>query len=80
MKVTEDHVKELAGSNELIKKDFNIDRDSIPFDRQKEIFNKLVEEKFYESQNSKENINPNNLVCDFKTEGISPKHFSNDKI
>ena len=30
MKVLEEHGKQLAESNELVKKDFNIDRDSIP--------------------------------------------------
>ena len=31
----EDHGKQPFKSNELIKKDFNIDRDSIPFEEQK---------------------------------------------
>ena len=32
-------------SHELIKKDFNIDRDSIPLKEQKEIFNEVIEER-----------------------------------
>ena len=38
----------LAESNQLIKKDFNINRDSIPLNEQKKMFNKFVEEKSYE--------------------------------
>ena len=33
----EDHVKQLVESNELIKMDFNIDRDSISHEEQKNI-------------------------------------------
>ena len=32
IKAIEDHRKQLVESNELIKKDFNIDEDSIPFE------------------------------------------------
>ena len=35
IKTIEDHGKQLAESNELIYKGFNIDRDSVPFDEQK---------------------------------------------
>ena len=48
----------------LLKKDFNIDRDSIPLEKKKILFNEFVEEKSYEFQNLKEKINPNNLTCD----------------
>ena len=44
IKAIEDHGKQLVESNEFIKKDFNIDRDSIPLEEQKNIFNELVEE------------------------------------
>ena len=37
------------------------------------LFNELVEEKSYEYQNSKEKINPNNLIYKYETEGRSPK-------
>ena len=40
MKAIEDHVKQLVASDELIKKDFNINNDSVPFEK---LFNKLVE-------------------------------------
>ena len=66
--------KKLAGSNELIKKDFNINRDSVPLDEEK--FNRLAEEKSYEFQNLKEKINPNNLIYKYKTVGRSPKDLS----
>ena len=64
----------MAGSNELIKKDFNIDSDSVPLDEEK--FNRLVEEKSYEFQNLKEKINPNNLIYKYKTVGRSLKDLS----
>ena len=50
IKVIGDHGKQLAESNELIQKYFNIDRDSIPFDEQRKIFNELVGERSLESK------------------------------
>ena len=44
---------------------------------QKNIFNELVEEKFYEFQDLREKINPNNLIYKCKSEERSPKDFSN---
>ena len=41
------------------------------------MFNERVEKKSFKFQNLKEKINPNNLIYKFKTEGISPKDFSN---
>ena len=42
IKSIQDHRKQLAGSNELIKKDFNIDRDSTPLEeRQKYLIDLL---------------------------------------
>ena len=35
VRTIEDHGKQLVESNELIKNDFNIDRNSIPLDEQK---------------------------------------------
>ena len=63
-------------SNEVIKKDFNIDRDSIPFEEQKKIFNRLVGEKSYTIHNLKGKINPINLIYKYKIEGRSSKDFS----
>ena len=57
----------MSESNELIKKDFNIDNDSIPLDEQKK-FSRLVEEKSYEFQDLKEKNYPNNLISNNKTE------------
>ena len=37
IKATEDHGKQLVEANELIKRGFNIERDSIPIDEQKNI-------------------------------------------
>ena len=54
IKVLEDHGKQLIESNERIKKDFNIDRDSLLFhEQQQKIFNRLAEEKSYEFNNLK---------------------------
>ena len=44
IKAVEDHGKQLVESNELIKKDFNINRVSVLFDEQRKIVNELVEE------------------------------------
>ena len=53
---SEEHGKQLVESNELVKKDFNIDRDSIPPEKQKTIFNEIVEERIFEFQNLKKII------------------------
>ena len=42
----------------------------------KKIFNKFVEEKSHKFQNLKEKINHENLIYNYKTEGKSPKDFS----
>ena len=51
IKATEDHGVQLMESNELIKKHFNIDRDSIPLKEQIEIFNEVIEERSSEFGN-----------------------------
>ena len=48
MKAIEDYGKQLVESNEIVKKGFNIDRDRVPVEEQKQIFNELVEKKSYE--------------------------------
>ena len=53
IKAIADHGKQLVEPNEPIKKDFNIDRDSIPHEKQTKIFNELVEKKSFEFQNFK---------------------------
>ena len=50
IKEIEDHRKEFVKCNELMKKDFNIEKDDIPLEKQKEIFNKLFAEKSFEFQ------------------------------
>ena len=45
VKAIEDYERQLLESNELTKKDFSIDRDSIPLKEQNKIFNALVEER-----------------------------------
>ena len=61
IKAIEDHRKQLVESNELIKKDFNINRDIVPY-------------KFH---NLEKKINPDDLIYKYKTEGRSPKDFRN---
>ena len=74
--------------NEVIKKGFNVDRDSIPHEKQKKIFNKLEkgllnfiilkkELVLIIFHNLEKAINLNNLTHMYKTEGIIPKDFSN---
>ena len=65
-------------SNELVTKDFNVDRDSIPFDEQKkEIFNELVGERSSEFKDLAEKLNPDNLIYRYKNEATSAKDFRN---
>ena len=66
MRANKDNGKQLVESNELIKKDFNIDKDGIPLEKQKNIFNELVEKNPAEFQNLKEKINPKNLIYRYK--------------
>ena len=56
----------MTESIELVKIDFNIDRDSIPFDEQRKIFNELNEERSSEFKNFEKIINPDNLICEYK--------------
>ena len=48
MKGIKDHGKQLIEYNEFIKKDFNVDRDSIPLEEQKKVFNELIEKRSFE--------------------------------
>ena len=55
----EDHGQQLVEYNELIKKDFNIDRDSMSYVEQKKVFNKVVRERSSEFYNLEKRINCN---------------------
>ena len=68
IKAFEDRGQQLTESNELLKKYFNIQRDNIPLEEQKNILHRLVEEKSCEFQNLKVKISPNNLTYKYKTE------------
>ena len=48
MKGIKDHGKQLIEYNEFIKKDFNVDRDSIPLEEQKKVVNELIEKRSFE--------------------------------
>ena len=58
-KPLEDHGQQLVEYNELIKKDFNIDRDSMSYVEQKKVFNKVVRERSSEFYNLEKRINCN---------------------
>ena len=72
IKVIKDHGKQFAESNEKIL----LSTEIVHHLMNKEKFNKLVEEKYYEFQNLKEKINPNNLIYNYKTEGKISTDFS----
>ena len=48
--------------------DFNVDRDSIPLEEQKNVFNELVEEKASEFKNLQKRIDADNLIYKYKNE------------
>ena len=77
IKAIEDDEKQLVESNELIKKDFNIDRDSTPFDEQKKIFNELGEERSSEFKDLENRTNPDNLIYKYNNESASRRDFRN---
>ena len=67
----------MVESNELVKNVFNFDKDNIQFYEQWKMFNELVKEGSSEFMNFEKRINPDNLVYQYKTEGIPPKTFGN---
>ena len=62
IKAVEVHLKQLVESNKVIKKNFNINRDSTPLEEQKKIFNELITERSSEHWNLEERINSDNLI------------------
>ena len=46
----------MVESNEIAKKDFDTDTDSVPLEERKEISNELIEENSYEFHDLKEKI------------------------
>ena len=74
IKEIEYHGKQIIESNELIKKDFNIDRDGVPLNEQKKYLMNLLKKNL---MNLKNKINPSNLIYKYKSEGRNPKDFSN---
>ena len=56
-KPLEDHGQQLVEYNELIKKDFNIDRDSMSYVEQKKVFNKVIRKRSSEFYNLEKRIN-----------------------
>ena len=56
--------------NELIKKDFHIEKDSVLFKKQKNIFNKPIDESSYEYENFEKIINPDNLIYREKVRNV----------
>ena len=69
IKAIEEHGKQLVKSNAIISgNDFNIDRDNVSLEKQKEVFNELLKERASELNVMDDKINPNNLVYKFKNE------------
>ena len=66
IKAIKNHGKLLVESDEPFKKDFNINRDSVPFEEQNKIFNELVEETFSEFMSLEKTIYPGNLIYKYK--------------
>ena len=59
----------MVKSNAIISgNDFNIDRDNVSLEKQKEVFNELLKERASELNVMDDKINPNNLVYKFKNE------------
>ena len=48
--------KQITESNEVAKNDFNIDKSGVPLEKQKEIFNRLSEERAFEFSDVKSKI------------------------
>ena len=67
IKTLEEHGKQLVESHELIKKYFNIDRDSTPFNEYKKI-NELVDKETSKFKDLGKRINSDNLIYKYKTE------------
>ena len=62
IKAVEVYLKQLVESSKVIKKNFNINRDSTPLEEQKKIFNELITERSSEHWNLEERINSDNLI------------------
>ena len=73
IKALDEHGKQLAESNELVKKDFNIHGDSIPLDDQGKVFNELIEERSSKFKHLRKRINPHNLIYNYKNEEMSQR-------
>ena len=55
--------------------DFNTNKADAPIEKQKEIANKLLKENPYEFHDLNNSIYANNLICEYKPERRSSKHF-----
>ena len=62
-----EHGKQIIESNEVAKNNFNTDKSGVSHETQKEIFNRLVEERAHEFADIKDKIDPNKLIYSFKT-------------
>ena len=56
IKEIEDHRREFVKCNELMKKDFNIEKDDIPLEKQKELFNKLFAKNLLNFKNKNKKL------------------------
>ena len=67
----------MVESDEIIRKDFNIDRDSIPLEEQKKNLMSLLKKDLLDLRIYKKVINLDNLIYKYKTEAISPNDIRN---
>ena len=75
-----EHGKQVIESNEVGKNDFDIDRSGESNEKQKNIFNRLIEERAHELADIKDKIDSYKLVYNFKTGANEPKDFRNYQI
>ena len=70
IKAIEKHGEQLVEFN-----NFNIDKADARIEKQKEVANKLLKENPFEFHDLDNGIYANNLICEFKHERRSSKHF-----
>ena len=72
--------KQIIESNEVAKKEFNIDRSGVSHEKQKEIFNRFVKKRALEFSDIKDKTDLDNLVYKFSGSENKPKDFRNYQL
>ena len=77
-KTSEDQQKsQISAIYESAKHDFNIDRSGASHEKQKEVFNRFVNERALQYTDIKDKIDPKKLVYKFSRSENLPKGFGN---